>query len=364
MNKEVLIVSQEFPPGPGGIGSHAYSMAKSFHEKGIDVTVVASMDYVTPQQVEVFDNKQPFKVVRFDRNTIFHFIKRFATVWKNMKQNVIYSGRFPLWVGLFFSIFKPRVNSIAVLHGSEVRPSSKMYILLTHLSIWAIKNIVAVSAFTKDLIPRWTIRNKKVEVIPNGINPQMFKIPEAKQHLKGYPAILTVGNVTPRKGQHRIIKVLPAVLKKYPDAHYHIVGLPTYKDEFLKLAEEKGVAQAVTFHGKAEKFEDLFDFYYSADVFAILSENQPDGDCEGFGIVVLEAGIFGLPTIGATGNGIADAVKPGHNGMLVDGDNPQEFCEALTTILENKEEFSQNANTWALNHDWNNIINDFIQILK
>ena len=77
MKKEVLIVSQEFPPGPGGIGSHAYSMAKSFHEKGIDVTVVASMDYVTPQQVEAFDNKQPFKVVRFDRNEKFHFIKRF-----------------------------------------------------------------------------------------------------------------------------------------------------------------------------------------------------------------------------------------------------------------------------------------------
>ena len=364
MKDGVLIVSQEFPPGPGGIGAHAYSMAKAFHDKGIDVTVAASMDYATPRQVTIFDSSQPFKVVRFDRRERFHYLKRFSIVRENLKSNVIYSGKFPLWIGLFFRIVKPRVNSIAVLHGSEVRPSNRLSALLTHLSIKAIKNTVAVSTYTKDLIPRWTIKNKRVEVIPNGIVPQMLKKPEAVFSLPGNPAILTVGNVTLRKGQHRVIKSMPSVLEKYPEAHYHIVGLPTCQVEFMKLAEDKGVAQAVTFHGKVERFEDLFAYYAAADVFALLSENQPDGDCEGFGIVVLEAGAFEVPTIGAKGSGIADAVINGYNGMLVDGDNPQDFCDALSAILRNKVEFAKNAYTWAMEHDWGKIIMRYIQLLK
>ena len=364
MNKEVLIVTTEFPPGPGGIGSHAYSMARALQAKGVEVTVVSPADYVTREEAENFDKKQLFEIVRYDRTKRFHYLKRFTTASKHVKQNVILSGKFALWIGLWLSIRHPKIHTIGILHGSEVQPSSLFDKILTHLSIAALKNVVAVSSFTKGLIPRWAVKNKTVAVIPNGIHPDEFGAETDTINLIGNPRILTVGNVTPRKGQHRVIKAMPEILKRFPQAHYHIVGLPTFKDKFLELSKDLGVEEAITFHGKIEKHEDVYHFYRSADVFMILSENQKDGDCEGFGIVILEAGCFGLPSIGATGSGIVDAIDDGVSGCLVDGNDASQICDAIEKIEKNKESMSVAARDFALNHDWNTIILDIIKLMK
>ena len=98
----------------------------------------------------------------------------------------------------------------------------------------------------------------------------------------------------------------------------------------------------------------LYQIYLSCDVFAMLSENQPDGDIEGFGIAILEANSFGLPAIGAKGCGIEDAISK-ESGVLVDGDNCEEILQALNFVLENKEVLSKGAREWAKNHSWNKL---------
>jgi phosphatidylinositol alpha-1,6-mannosyltransferase len=364
MKKEILIVATEFPPGPGGIGSHAFSMARALCTKGYRVTVVAPADYVTKEEVVEFDHCQNFTIIRYDRTERFHYLKRFRVASKHIKPNVILSGKFALWIGLWLGIRFNRNNRIAILHGSEVRPSNFFDRLMTHLSIASMTKVVAVSSFTKSLIPKWTIKNKEVSIVPNGINPEEFGDEVDKIELSGFPILLTVGNVTPRKGQHRVIKALPEILRKYPDAHYHIVGLPTYKEQFLQLAQSLDVEQAITFHGKIKRREDLYRFYRSSDVFIILSENQKDGDCEGFGIVVLEAGYFDLPSIGATGSGIVDAIEDGKSGYLVDGNNTTGICEALEKIMQNKDELRKGAKAFAIAHNWNTIINDIIKLFR
>lgn len=364
MNKEILIVATEFPPGPGGIGSHAFSMARALYAKGYSVTVVAPADFVTKEEVVEFDSRQDFTIVRYDRTERFHYLKRFKVVARHIRSNVILSGKFALWIGLWLGIRFRKCNRIAILHGTEVRPSNLFDRIMTHLSIASMTKVVAVSSFTKSLIPKWTIKNKEVSIIPNGINPEEFGEDDDKVELIGNPSLLTVGNVTPRKGQHRVIKAMPEILKKFPEAHYHIVGLPTYKDQFHQLAQSLGVEQAITFHGKIKSREDLYRLYRSSDVFMILSENQKDGDCEGFGIVVLEAGYFDLPSIGATGSGIVDAIEDGKSGYLVDGNDAKCICEALVKIMQNKDELRKGAKAFAIAHNWNTIINDIIKLFR
>lgn len=362
--KEVLIVASEFPPGPGGIGSHAYSIAKAFAAKNIKVTVIANADYVTTEQIVAFDSKQPFIIIRYEGTGRAKYLRRFGLVSKYAKGNVILSGMFSLWIGFWLKLTKRGLNTICILHGTEVNLPQYFLRKLTHKSINSADNIVAVSDFTKNLLPKWILNKRKIDVVPNGIDLLSFSEMNENIKLIGYPKLLTVGNVTPRKGQHRVIKAMPEILKKYPQAHYHIVGLPSYKEQFQKLAEELGVSHAVTFHGRVEKFEDLFKYYQSADIFTILSENQANGDCEGFGIVVLEAGFYNLPTIGANGCGIVDAVSEDFNGYLVDGDNSIEVCKAIAKILENKDRLKKGAKEWAEQHDWNVIIKDLIKLLK
>lgn len=363
MKKEVLIIASEFPPGPGGIGSHAFSMAKAFHKKGVEVTVVCPADYVKKEEALDFDHRLPFRVERYARQGWKGYLGRLTTIRKHLKKNIILSGKFPLWTIYWIRLFKRHnVRVISILHGSEVSPKNELIKKFTHNAIAKADEVVAVSKFTATLLPDWLQKFKRVRVIPNGIDLTAF--PNCnKILLKGYPSILTVGAVTPRKGQHRVIKALPEILKKYPDTHYHIVGLPVYKANFEMLAKELGVHEHVSFHGRIEAIKDLYAFYSCADIFAILSENQKNGDCEGFGIVILEAAYYGLPSIGAKDCGIEDAITEGINGYLVDGNDSVEIVNKIDKILMNKQELIPSTKEWSKKHSWDIIITKFIELI-
>ena len=53
-----LIVSSEFPPGPGGIGTHAFELAGGLVRQGWDVEVLTSQDYATDREVVEFNGRR------------------------------------------------------------------------------------------------------------------------------------------------------------------------------------------------------------------------------------------------------------------------------------------------------------------
>jgi phosphatidylinositol alpha-1,6-mannosyltransferase len=156
-----------------------------------------------------------------------------------------------------------------------------------------------------------------------------------------------------------VIKALPGLVQKFPQVHYHMVGLPTYQNALQSLCKELKVTDHVSFHGRLPQKEDLLHAYASADIFIMLSENQPDGDVEGFGIAILEANAFGIPAIGAKGCGIEDAISLA-SGILVDGDNPQEISAAVETILNNYEAYSKGARAWSEKYNWADLVKKVI----
>ena len=99
----------------------------------------------------------------------------------------------------------------------------------------------------------------------------------------------------------------------------------------------------------------------TSDIFMMLSENQPDGDVEGFGIAILEANIYSLPAIGAVGCGIEEAICPGINGELVDGDDVASISGTVMKILEQTGEYSRGIKEWIRCHDWSILIDDFLK---
>ena len=67
LHKKIIIISTEFPPGPGGIGSHAYSLTEALSNKGGEMDVFTCGDYSSKQTIVDFDRKQSFKIHRFRR---------------------------------------------------------------------------------------------------------------------------------------------------------------------------------------------------------------------------------------------------------------------------------------------------------
>ncbi len=361
--KRILVISSEFPPGPGGIGHHALSLVCALVNRGYQITVMSPADFVTEEEVEVFDSQQRFRIIRYPRIGIKTYINRIKMTLSYLKSEsvdtIILTGKFSLWQGFFIHMKFKRIPTIAILHGSEVNLENVFLRKFTHTCINRATQIVAVSNFTKNLLPKWILSNREIKIIPNGITLKHCPRETVNLELMGNPKLLTVGHVSPRKGQHRVIGALPNLVAKYPDICYHIVGRPVNQRFLENLALNLGVENHVVFHGRVKNHEDLEHFYQNADIFMLLSENQPDGDVEGYGIVALEANEFGLPVVGAKFCGVEDAVYNGNSGYLVDGNSVEEICNAVVRCIEEKDRLSTSSMQWAVKHQWKQIVKEY-----
>jgi len=358
MKGNILILTSEFPPLAGGIGNHAFHLAKYLQQAGYEITVLT--DYRSVDKDKAFDKGQPFQVLRVKR-TPFVYFSRILKALNHTKTNttVIASGKFPLWLGGMLSLVYPKKQYIAVLHGSELRAGGVAGQALTRRCLKRFHKLIAVSRFTKK---RALSINPalKIEVIHNGIElhtPTTLSSPN-KEPL----TLITVGHLSARKGQQNVIKALPLLKKQYPNIHYHCVGIPTELGALKTLAQTNDVAAQVTFHGALAEDEKTA-LLQKSTVFIMLSE-QVKNDIEGFGIAVLEANALGLPAIGSLNTGLEDAISEGYSGRLVDPHRPDAIVTALLDIMANYETYSQNAREWASRFEWKLVIKHYLNVIE
>ncbi len=365
MNKKrILIVSSEFPPQPGGIGNHAYYLALYLSKNGYGVSVIADQRDVVNTEELAFDGGLPFVVERIALKTqrVFMYFNRIRKTLRYFKQAdyVIATGKFSLWNVAFCSLFYKR-QTMAVLHGSEVNFKSKGLRKSIEFSLKRFDALVAVSKYTKHLVSHL---ERAITVIPNGIDLKVWETGGLeKASLIGSPVLTTVGRVSSRKGQLQVIKLLPELLKTYPEAHYHCVGIPTEAADFLNHAKQLGVAGHVTFHGAVSESK-LKSILLATEVFVMLSTESKTGDVEGFGIAILEANALGIPAIGSKNCGIEDAISPGISGFLIDGLDAAAFRLNIKVLLHNHTKFQEASKTWAEQHDWSVIIKRYISLIS
>ena len=371
----ILIVSTEFPPGPGGIGYHAFSLAKALTHK-FEISVICNADYTDLSRTSRFDESCGFRITRFKRYGRFTQINRIlqfvVLTLKEKPDLIIYTGLFSLWL-MNFGIHNSRVKKVAIVHGHEPIFGNSRIKRLTRFSFKRADFFIPVSNFSKsNLENNFKLKpNQLTKIIPNGLDLEYLRSwsdralssKEAVQVLNGFPRLLTVGHTSPRKGQHNVISALPHIKEAFPDVMYYIVGRDVNNKSLYQLAEDLGVSANVRFLPPVSEHSSLHEYYENSDIFMLLSENQPNGDVEGFGIVALEANYFGLPVIGAMGCGVEDAVRDGFSGFLVDAKNPKEISDNVQTILENADKFSENAKKFALDFGWDEIVKKYEEIL-
>lgn len=143
--------------------------------------------------------------------------------------------------------------------------------------------------------------------------------------------LLTVARLVPRKGHS---KVFQAMLQ-LPNTTYAIVGDGPLRKELINEAEELGLADRVSVlqHISDGKLPEI---YASHDIF-IMPTTKSATDREGFGIVYLEAGLFGLPVIATNQPGVDEAVINGETGLLIE-DTLESLVSAIESLASNPEE--------------------------
>jgi len=365
--KNTLIVSSEFPPGPGGIGNHAYCLASGLNDAMYTVHVI-TIQRDQKKDLE-FDKSLPFSVSRIlsghALNKTKFIMKTIARLSRDGPLIVIASGMAMLVVcGWYSLIFKRRdIKFLLVAHGIDINPTSFIYRGLVAIGIKGFQTIIPVSSYTATKIKG--INRKKLKIINNGFDSKKFigDTSQIERKKIGNPSLVTVGSVTFRKGQINVIKALPLLMESFPNIHYHIIGLDCEKSALVKLAKELGVIDCITFHGPLNDITMKAQLE-AADIFVMLSNHDSAGDFEGFGIAVLEANYLGLPAIGSSNSGLQDSIRPGYSGLLITSDNGLEFKRAIISILDRYEQYSEHAKEHASHFLWTEVINQYIDILK
>lgn len=360
----IVIVTSEFPPQPGGIGNHAYNLALHLSKNSYTVHVIADQRSISGKEEAVFDESLPFSVerIKLKKWRFRMYINRLIHTNSYLKNSphVIATGKFSLWNVAFCSLFH-KCSTIAVIHGSEVNFKSFAIKKSIDLALKRFNSIVAVSNYTKSLVSHI---KKEVKVIPNGIDISEWTANNVAQvKLEGSPILTTVGRVSSRKGQLNVIKQLPELIKHFPELHYHCIGIPTEANAFIEVAKELKVSSHVTFHGSVDT-RTLKQMLHATEVFIMLSTESKIGDVEGFGIAILEANAIGIPAIGSLGCGIEDAINNYKSGILIPYNDSNAFLEALHTIFLEYDLYKKNAKVWANKHAWNQVINQYIKIIN
>lgn len=344
----LLLVSSEFPPGPGGIGTHAYQLACGLHRRGWEVEAAAPQDYAEDADIRAFGAAQPFRVVRYRPVPVppieaaYRLTVTSGLIRRRRPDVMVASGERSAWLTALLSRWY-RIPWVAVGHGSEFGLRAGWERRLTRWSFEQASAVVTVSEFTRRRMHAMGIRPKQEQVIPNGAQVGVFRpLPESVEQLRsglgvrGDHVLITVGNVTERKGQEVVIRALPLVQREMPDTHYLVVGLPTDRARLDSLARELGVGDCVHFVGRAPA-DDLVRYLNASDVFVMTSRTTATGDCEGYGIAVVEAALCGKPAVVSGESGLREAIEDGVTGLAVPEDDPQATAQAILALLTDEE---------------------------
>lgn len=346
--KSILIVSTEFPPAPGGIGSHAFALANELKILGWEVTVATEQNYATDEEIIAFNNSQNFQIVRLNPTpSAFSLLKKvfflFKLILKNRPKYICGTGKHGAWFGYLISkiCFK---KSILIGHGTEFTVTMSERSKKINKFVYSNASIlVSVSNYTLKTIEKVGIKNKNAHVIHNGANPlDFFKLKNEEvdkirviNNLMDKNVILTIGNVTPRKGQEWIIRALPQILEEFPNTHYYCIGLPSIKSQLENLATDLNISSNVHFLGRLSTSE-INKWTNAADIFAMTSVHN-EGDFEGFGISVIEAALCGKTAIVTNESGVYESIIDNYTGFGVPERNPPAIAEKICLLLRDKD---------------------------
>lgn len=190
-----------------------------------------------------------------------------------------------------------------------------------------------------------------VRPILNG-NDFYREVPQAAalgRTLPAIPTLLSVGDVKPRKGQMLSLQAFEKVRQRLPQARYEILGRADgeYAGELQKYIAAHGLQDCVRLSG-AVSDEALQRAYETASVL-VLTPQADNLHFEGFGLVYLEAGAYGVPVVATRTGGVPDAVKDGVTGYLAEPGDVAGIAEALLRLLEDP---SLNRRMGRANRQW------------
>jgi glycosyltransferase involved in cell wall biosynthesis len=225
------------------------------------------------------------------------------------------------------------VPLVARVHGTDINEGARHPArrALMKLAFDRAKAVVANSAELKSGVAALGIPEEKISVIPNGVDPELFKPldrGQCRRQLNWGPDkqhILFIGNLVAVKGVSYLLKALTRMRAENPVLH--VVGSGNLEAALRREAAALGLGDSVIFHGR-QPHQDIARWLAAADALCLPSIN------EGSPNVILEALACGTPVAASRTGGIPDLVDSPDKGRLFRPEDPQAIATAVKEVLD------------------------------
>jgi glycosyltransferase involved in cell wall biosynthesis len=383
----IAMVSGEYPPRWGGIGSVVFHLAGHLAARGHRVSIITRTHKgrAPPQQgvsvIEVPWLKAP---MAFTRSYGKHALRALTVLHEREPVDVVHT-LLPLvsWTKKEFRTVEREIAPVvSALNGSWIGEREGMRLAAKHRESATWKNpndlailttakwyakyeqagvsesamCVAISESTKQEFHRWYAppENWQCETVLYGVDHLVFRplnSDDEEEHLehealrkkydaadedalcgrasKETPLLLAVGRLVARKGHRTLLRAMPEILDRFPGARLCIIGRGHMAKTLLRQAKKLGVGHAV-FIQPGMPFEELAQHFRSADLVVYPSYY------EGQGLIPLESLASGTPVVTVNQAPLTEMIDS-TVGELFETGNPSDLAKAVCRSLEDPE---------------------------
>jgi glycosyltransferase involved in cell wall biosynthesis len=193
------------------------------------------------------------------------------------------------------------------------------------------RRLIAISDAVREFMERAGHDPRKLLTIRYGLDGLPASRSEPTPEEAGIPGdaplALAVGRLIEQKDHATLLRAFALVHQRLPEARLAILGSGRLEEETRRLAQALGLADVVALPGRT----DIRDWLERAQVLVHTSR------WEGFGIVLLEAMLAGLPIVATRVSAVPEVVVDGETGILTEPGDHVAVAEAVTALLSDPE---------------------------
>ncbi|MFC1975731.1 glycosyltransferase family 4 protein [Chloroflexota bacterium] len=237
-----------------------------------------------------------------------------------------------------------RTPIVTTLHTVLQEPSPDQHRVLQEVAALSDRVVVMSERGVEFLQTVYGVLPEKIDLIPHGIPDVPFVDPSFHKDLfgvEGKMVLLSFGLLSANKGIETVIAALPAIVERYPNVVYIIVGAThphvlrqdgeTYRLSLQRLAQELGVAGNVIFYNRFVSLKELIEFISAADIY-ITPYLNPAQITSGTLAYTLGAG----KAVISTPYWYAAEMLADDRGVLVPFSDPAALATQVIDLLDNE----------------------------
>lgn len=339
----VLLWAGAYAPAVGGVETIVQGLGESLVRRGDAVAVFApsgSEAESHAEQAGVEVHWLPFQATLASRDPAR--IQLLGSVVSDRAEtfapDLIHAhGLHPSLYFLLRSARSLGVPLVVTLHGwSEVPLGPEAIVArILHLA----RRVTGVSGYTvASLLARLPDLAPKTVRIYNGC---VDREPPPRPLRASPPHLVCLGRLVELKGFDCVVRALPAVLRRWPEARLTLVGEGPERSPLERLAAELGVSDRVELLGYVSEADKIVVL---DDASVVVSPSRPfdprrSWSGEGLNLASVEAALRARPVVATRGHGLEEAVVDGRTGLLVESGDQVALERALARVIEDE--------TWA-----------------